>query len=722
MKLFYYLFCNIVSSIILLSLPLIVYSAIYDFQDITPSNFPEIKAYSFRLNSVACVGGSRILTTHLDPETHYIFTPNSQTTVRRVMLYFHGNGSYTFDEFCSGNSLTKEGAQILGACHAITENPNTAIIVLKRPNSISSSGSWFNGISEEETTCLISELTNVLARVRIPDEASIVYGGWGHGGGTIKNLISYLPISTVSLFDACYSNWCETIIQSPNAQNIFFYNDSSTDTEGTAAYRAIALNPTKATSIITAGKNHNQIPAICALDAISDGDPCYGLGIRDTIAGTGPDNNSPTTRSSIIDTINIENIRLGFPNLAVKIPGLNFSANTKEDLIYIEGDGNVYIKNVFLAEYIAALFRYSIGIIIIVTSIIIIVSGLQWMTSGSGDGISHAKTRISTALVGLILALTSYTVLFIINPNLTKLSTLKILLIQREDLFDHGAIEVDNQGNIVTLDRCPWGEPGTVPNNFSREIDTCLYNEYLSPTKIGERVPTHRIENPLGIQGARARVLNHPDVIAAWEAAFREIQNSNNPEIIGLLRWMQDYSDRNAPDLAGYTDGAGLFSALFTELCYNKSQQPISSIVFGMHTHGFALDIMTRSNWDVRTPASRSTKGRPIETYCRGLDRSRNGNAATLYTNRAYNLARIGTKLDACLQNPTSNTNIPWTTFPDEFIRAFERQGIYWGGYGWGDPNRSDAMHFEFYGKCCHLSNSCRSTVGSRFPQYATGS
>ncbi|PIT88691.1 MAG: hypothetical protein COU29_01380 [Candidatus Magasanikbacteria bacterium CG10_big_fil_rev_8_21_14_0_10_36_32] len=40
------------------------------------------------------------------------------------------------------------------------------------------------------------------------------------------------------------------------------------------------------------------------------------------------------------------------------------------------------------------------------------------------------------------------------------------------------------------------------------------------------------------------------------------------------------------------------------------------------------------------------------------------------------------------------------TNIPQKVIDIFEKHGFYWGGYGWGNPNRSDAMHFEYHKYC----------------------
>lgn len=74
-------------------------------------------------------------------------------------------------------------------------------------------------------------------------------------------------------------------------------------------------------------------------------------------------------------------------------------------------------------QYVEALYNLFIGIIGILAVIMIMAGGFQWLlAAGNAQRISGAKTTIISSVLGLVLALTSYTILNLINPDLTKLN------------------------------------------------------------------------------------------------------------------------------------------------------------------------------------------------------------------------------------------------------------------------------------------------------------
>lgn len=75
-----------------------------------------------------------------------------------------------------------------------------------------------------------------------------------------------------------------------------------------------------------------------------------------------------------------------------------------------------------LASYISAWYTFGLGAVGVIAVVMIMWAGFEWMTAaGSGSMISDAKKKISNALVGLVLALCSYGLLYLINPALVEL-------------------------------------------------------------------------------------------------------------------------------------------------------------------------------------------------------------------------------------------------------------------------------------------------------------
>lgn len=55
-----------------------------------------------------------------------------------------------------------------------------------------------------------------------------------------------------------------------------------------------------------------------------------------------------------------------------------------------------------------------------VAVIFIIVGAIQYITSGGGDGIKKAKTTLTMAVVGLVVALMAFGIVSFISTSLTK--------------------------------------------------------------------------------------------------------------------------------------------------------------------------------------------------------------------------------------------------------------------------------------------------------------
>src|SRR3989344_614376 len=74
-----------------------------------------------------------------------------------------------------------------------------------------------------------------------------------------------------------------------------------------------------------------------------------------------------------------------------------------------------------LGHYLNLLFKTLIGLAGGLSVLIITVSGLQYILSEIPGVKTSAKERITEAMVGLILALAAYLILYTINPDLVNL-------------------------------------------------------------------------------------------------------------------------------------------------------------------------------------------------------------------------------------------------------------------------------------------------------------
>jgi hypothetical protein len=98
--------------------------------------------------------------------------------------------------------------------------------------------------------------------------------------------------------------------------------------------------------------------------------------------------------------------------LQIKIPGLT-------DINPREGTSAI-------GEYIKAVYNYAIGIVGILSALVIMLGGVIWLTAGGNTNrIENAKSWITAALTGLVIALSSYLILYTINPDLINFQTTK---------------------------------------------------------------------------------------------------------------------------------------------------------------------------------------------------------------------------------------------------------------------------------------------------------
>lgn len=94
-----------------------------------------------------------------------------------------------------------------------------------------------------------------------------------------------------------------------------------------------------------------------------------------------------------------------------------------------------YIDIPWIADYIIGAYRYAVFLGSILAAVMLMVGGIQWLTAaGNAERVGAAKKRITNAIVGLVLILSSYTLLNTINPDLTLVKGLRVKTVPPEPL------------------------------------------------------------------------------------------------------------------------------------------------------------------------------------------------------------------------------------------------------------------------------------------------
>ncbi len=89
-----------------------------------------------------------------------------------------------------------------------------------------------------------------------------------------------------------------------------------------------------------------------------------------------------------------------------------------------------------IGDFIITMYKYLISVASIVAVIVIIIAGIQWVTSGgNSETISSAKSRIGGAIIGLFIGYMSYFILYTINPAIVNFRLPQVWLVRPQNLM-----------------------------------------------------------------------------------------------------------------------------------------------------------------------------------------------------------------------------------------------------------------------------------------------
>ncbi len=107
-------------------------------------------------------------------------------------------------------------------------------------------------------------------------------------------------------------------------------------------------------------------------------------------------------------------------------------------------------------EYVRAIYKYAIGIVGILATVVLMFGGILWIVAGgNAERVGNAKSWIGASLTGLILVLCSYMILKTVNPALVEFKPIYIATVK-----EMGCCEKDGQCSIATQEQCGSGWKG----------------------------------------------------------------------------------------------------------------------------------------------------------------------------------------------------------------------------------------------------------------------
>lgn len=136
-------------------------------------------------------------------------------------------------------------------------------------------------------------------------------------------------------------------------------------------------------------------------------------------------------------------------NPQISIPGME----NMQEFQKVEGKTGVYkIDGASIGAYIKAIYKYAIGVVGILATVVLMWGGLVWLTAGgSAERVTEAKSWITASLTGLVLALCSFMILATINPDLTTFQPIVV-----KDVEAQGCCILPQGGEMpgMTLQDC----------------------------------------------------------------------------------------------------------------------------------------------------------------------------------------------------------------------------------------------------------------------------
>ncbi len=167
------------------------------------------------------------------------------------------------------------------------------------------------------------------------------------------------------------------------------------------------------------------------------------------------------------------------PKLQIDIPNLTFA----ENITAVDGPGGIkYFSVPYLASYINAVYKYALGLGVLIAVIMLMYAGFRWMSSfGNTKAIEEAKTMVGNSVFGLVLLFAAFTILYYINPELPKLSALQIFA-PKQEAFKNPA-EENQDGSGVTGSVSSIGTPPGVSTALCEENKALPLNPLATPFK-----------------------------------------------------------------------------------------------------------------------------------------------------------------------------------------------------------------------------------------------
>ncbi len=143
--------------------------------------------------------------------------------------------------------------------------------------------------------------------------------------------------------------------------------------------------------------------------------------------------------------------------------------------VKIEGAPFGKIGSDGIGLYIRAIYRYAVGTGAIMATVLLMFGGIRWITAGgNSNSIDSAKSWIISSITGLLLLMFTYTILYLINPDLVKFSDIILKKVDEKEIdlkveASYGCCEsfdgFDLSASFTTVSNCKTLNGGMTVNS-----------------------------------------------------------------------------------------------------------------------------------------------------------------------------------------------------------------------------------------------------------------
>jgi hypothetical protein len=260
----------------------------------------------------------------------------------------------------------------------------------------------------------------------------------------------------------------------------------------------------------------------------------------------------------------------------------------------------------YIADYVTAAYRVLLGVSVTIAIVMVMVGGFQYVISPATGDVKAAKTRIRNAVVGLVLLLSVYVILFTVNPQLTLFTALK--------LSEVPAVSIDNETpqnfkeGFTDVSQLAGGSPGWngVPVYDQRDFATVPYG----PSTSACFKPGVARQN----DGNGTIASSGCGVVAFSEVASALTGASLTPDVVAASFWSESGGDPNKTN-KGFRpvdqSGCGTNGTLYTAFTDSEllAQNNLVGRVIPKDDTSQILDLLSKGKFIIVSYATRDSKG-----------------------------------------------------------------------------------------------------------------